>query len=87
MTGPEREEFRALRDEIRDGFEKLEEKMDVIGTRVHSLELTRAEHQGGWEAEQRNQVRVIAERRWRIGLLVSVVVTAGIGILNLVRGM
>jgi len=87
VTGPERSELHALREDIRDFREEVNGKLDKIGGRVHSLELTRSREEGNADAEQRNTVRVTSERRWRIGLIVGVGASAALGLLNFLRIM
>lgn len=84
MTGPEREDFRELRSEMRDGLGEIKGAIDGLATRVHSLELARAADDAVRADRRTAHQRIDAERRWRLGLTASVLASVLIGALNLV---
>jgi len=87
MTGPERSELHALREDIRDFREEVNDKLDRLGERTASLEKTRDRAEGAADANQRSAERITQERRWRIGLVAGVLASVGIGLLNFLRVM
>lgn len=80
MTGPERTELYALREDIRDFRKEVNGKLDDVGGRVTELEIAHAKQMGSDDAER----RLTQERRWRLGLLFGVASSAAVGLLNLV---
>ena len=87
MTGPERSELHALREDIRDFREEINDKLDRLGDRTASLEKTRDRAEGAADSQQRSAERVTQERRWRVGLVAGVLASVGIGLLNFLRVM
>lgn len=69
MTGPEKEDFRALRDEMREGFSTLNGKLDRAIDRIDSLEATRDRQEGA--AKERDDGRRAFV--WKVGLIVGLV--------------
>lgn len=84
MTGPEREDFRELRAEMRDGLGDIKGSIDRLATRVQSLELARAADDAVRAESRTAHQRIDAERRWRLGLTTSVLASVAIGVINLV---
>jgi hypothetical protein len=84
MTGPEREDFRELRSEMRDGFRDLKEIIKDLGARVTTLERTDAAD-AAVEAERLKMAEAAAEAavvkgqsRWRaIGIAVAAIGSLG----------
>jgi len=87
MTGPERSELHALREDIRDFREEVNGKLDKLGERTASLEKSRDRGEGAADSQQRSTERTTQERRWRIGLVAGVLASVGIGLLNFLRVM
>lgn len=69
MTGPEKEDFRALREEMREGFGTLNDKLDRAIDRIDSLEATRDRQEGA--AKERDDGRRAFV--WKVGLIVGLV--------------
>jgi hypothetical protein len=84
VTGPEREDFRELRAEMREGFRDINLGIKEVSIRVGSLELTRAESLGAAEIRDGLKATATSERRWRIGISVSVALAIVFGVANLI---
>lgn len=82
MTGPEREDFRELRNEMREGFRDVKAAVEGLTDRVSSLEITRAADMAVREDRRTAHARIDAERRWRIGLTLGVLSSVGVGVVN-----
>lgn len=87
MTGPEKEDLRELRVEMREAFREVNEGLRDISTRVGSLEMTRAED-NAVRAERRTSLdRITSERRWRVGLITGLAISGLIGLVNLLANV
>ena len=84
MTGPEREDFRELREEMREGFRDIKEAVAAIAEKVHSLEISRAADEAVRNDRRIAASRVMSEKRWRIGLALGVGSSALLGVVNFI---
>jgi len=79
VTGPERESFRELRSEMREGFSEIKVAVTGVHDRVAALELHRAREEGADQVMERRT----ADYRWRVGIVTGIAVTGGVAVLNL----
>lgn len=84
MTITEREDFKELRAEMREGFHAVSEQIIKATDRIGSLELYRAAEQA--LVAERNKVKADTQedRRWRTGISITVVVTLAVTLVNLI---
>lgn len=86
MTITEREDFKELRAEMRDGFHQINEAVIKATDRIGSLELYRAAEQA-LDAERKTiKTDTSTERRWRLGISATVLITLVVTIVNLLKG-
>ncbi|MGA0060617.1 MAG: hypothetical protein ACO3RU_13620 [Planctomycetota bacterium] len=78
MTGAEREDFRELRQEMRDGFKEVTSLVATVAKRVNTLE-NRALAE---DAVAKDVDRRKIDQRWRLSLLVGVAASIFVSLLN-----
>lgn len=83
MTGEERIDFKALREEMREGFRDVTAALGRLAERVDSLEGTRDRQAGADEAREKLLVGSRSAFMWKIGITVSVLATAAGILVNL----